>query len=158
MILSREVLQTPARAEKSFKGSEKCRQETKRDPVGENEGKITQSSYSVGRSSLESEAQSPVVRSDRKAGGQGDHSKMCKGKKLVTGIVPWAAPGLRQPHRRREGWRGHRGQAGSHGKQHPVPGSTGHVFYEPWEPGTPSAWGCHITPLPSRAVTASIAP
>lgn len=87
MILSREVLQTLARAEQPFKGSKKCRQETKRDPVWENEGKKTQSSYAVGRSSLESKAQSPAVHSDQKAGSQGDHSEKCKRQKPVTGAM-----------------------------------------------------------------------
>lgn len=36
-------------------------------------------------------------------------------------------------------------------------GATGHMFYEPREPGAPSAWGCRITPLPSRVVTTSTA-
>lgn len=88
------MLQTLAKAEKSLKGSEKCREETKQDSAGENEGKITRSSYSVGRSSLESKAQSPMVHSDWKAGGRGDQPKMCKGQKLATSIMPQATPGL----------------------------------------------------------------
>lgn len=88
---------------------------------------------------------------------------MYKGQKLDTGIMPWVTSGLQgpysgqhaEPHRQCEGWRE---QADSCEKQHPTPGTTGHVFYKLWEPGTPSTWGCHITPLPSRAVTASMVP
>lgn len=57
MILSSELLQTPSR-KTQLKGSKKCKQKTKQDPVWENEVKITQSSYSGSKSSLKGKAQS----------------------------------------------------------------------------------------------------
>jgi len=96
--MSRGALRTLPKAEKSLKGSEQCRQGTQRDPAWENpawenEGKIMQSSYSVGRSSLESKAQSPTVHSDR--------------KRVATVITPECARGRRWSrascHRRPQG-------------------------------------------------------
>lgn len=78
MIPSSELLQTPSRVETPFKGSKKCKRETKQDPAWENEGKITQSSYSWSNSSLRSKAQSPTLHLHQKASDWGDHPKMCK--------------------------------------------------------------------------------